>query len=84
MWVHYTPSILKQGRLTHKEAQTDEGEEEVEAEELQKREVAKDPWEPLLKPITQDNKVNGGNPAWVVRSYDVKDIYTNSKTKKAT
>ena len=84
MWAHYVPSILNQGRLTHQEVAAEEGEDEVEPEELQKREVAKDPWEPLLKPITQDNNVRGGNPAWVIRSFNVRDTYLNSKTQKPT
>lgn len=49
MWVHQVPSILKQGRLTHMEGKPIEGEEDVEAEELMKREIAKDQWEPRLK-----------------------------------
>lgn len=61
-----------------------EGEEEVEPEELQKREVAKDPWEPRLKPITKDAKIMGGLPAWVLRSFNVKDSYQNPVTKKHT
>lgn len=51
MWLHHLPSILKQARTTHKEPKAEEG-EEIEPEELMKREVAKDPWEPRLKPIT--------------------------------
>jgi len=54
-----------------------EGEEEVEPEELMAREVQKDPWEPRLKPISQDNKTRGGTPAWIVRAHNVKDIYIN-------
>jgi hypothetical protein len=38
-----------------------------------KREVAKDPWEPRLKPITNDAKVQGGLPAWILKSYNVKN-----------
>jgi hypothetical protein len=34
MWVHHTPSILNQGRLTHMEGKPVEGEEEVEPEEI--------------------------------------------------
>lgn len=83
-WVHHTPSILKQGRLTHKEGQPLEGEEEVEPEELLAREIKKDPWEPRLKPISKDKQTKGGTPAWVVRSYNVRDTFMNPTTKKAT
>jgi hypothetical protein len=56
------------------------GDEEVEPEDLLKREVAKDPWEPRLKPITNDNKIKGNHPAWVLKSYDVKDSFLDGKT----
>ena len=36
-----------------------------------KREIARDPWEPRLKPVTDDKKVQGGLPAWVLKSYNV-------------
>lgn len=60
-WLHFVPSILNQGRLTHMDPKPveAEGEEPVEPEELKKREIAKDPWEPRLKPITNDNKTKG-------------------------
>ena len=44
MWVHLHPSILNQGRLKHKSPKAPEGEEEVDEEELMRREVARDPW----------------------------------------
>ena len=40
-------------------------------EELLKREVAKDPWEPRLKPVTDDNKTMGNMPAWVLRKHAI-------------
>jgi hypothetical protein len=51
MWQHKDPSILNQGRTKHTESKPGPGEEELEPEELQKREVAKDPWEKRLKSI---------------------------------
>lgn len=83
-WVHYTPNILKQARLTHKEGKPLEGEEEVDPEVLVAREVAKDPWEPRLKPITDDAKTLGGMPAWIVRSYDCQKQFVDDKTGKQT
>ena len=69
MWLHYLPSILKQARTTHTEAKAEEG-EEIEPEELQKREIKKDPWEPRLKCIGKDDKTNGGAPAWIIKSFN--------------
>lgn len=80
MWQHMTPSILKQGRLTHMPGQPLPGEEDVEAEDLLKREVAKDPWEARLKSISSDNKTKGELPAWVLKSFGVKDSYLDGKT----
>ena len=68
MWLHFLPSILKQGRVTHKEGKPKEGEEEVDPEELLNREIAKDPWDRRLKPITEDSKIKGGLPPWILRS----------------
>ena len=80
-WVHLAPQILLQGRTTHMEGKPLEGEEDVEPEELLKREVAKDPWEPRLKPIINDNKTPGGMPAWVLRSHGVaNNSFVDEKT----
>lgn len=79
MWVHHTPSILNQGRLKHKEPKVPEG-EEIEPEELMKREVAKDPWEPRLKPVADDAKTPGGMPAWIIRTYNTEDKYFDEKS----
>lgn len=52
MWLHKDASILNQGRTKHTDPKPGPGEEEVEPEELMKREVAKDPFEKRLKPIS--------------------------------
>lgn len=70
---------MKQARVTHKEGKA-VGEEEVEAEELVRREVRKDPWEPRLKPITRDNKTVGGLPPWIIRSFNADAEYYDPKT----
>ena len=49
-----------------------------------KREIEKDPWEPRLKPITNDKKTIGGMPAWVLRSYNLNEQYIDEKTGKPT
>lgn len=56
MWLHKDPSILNQGKTKHNEPKPGPGEEEVEPEELMRREVAKDPWEKRLKPVIDDKK----------------------------
>lgn len=81
-WVHFVPSILKQGRLTHMEAKPAEGDgDEVDPEELKKREIAKDPWEPRLKPITLDCATKGELPAWTLRSYNSCHLFLDEKTQ---
>lgn len=82
-WVHFVPSILNQGRLTHlppKEAAEEEpsGEEPVDP---MKKEIAKDPWEPRLKPILKDTKTKGEMPAWIIRSYNCGHKYMDEKTQ---
>lgn len=54
--------------------------DEVDPEELKKREIAKDPWEPRLKPITLDSKTKGELPAWTVRSYDCSYLSMEEKS----
>ena len=59
-----------------------EGEDDIEPEELLKREVSKDPWEARLKAITKDTCTRGGTPAWVIRAYNTRDSYINPQTNK--
>lgn len=54
----------------------------MDPEELKKREIAKDPWEPRLKPITHDSTTKGELPAWTVRSYDCSHLYLDEKTQQ--
>ena len=39
------------------------------------REIKKDPWDPRLKPLTDDNCTRGGLPAWLLRSYDISNTF---------
>lgn len=84
MWQHKDPSILKQGRTKHTDPKPAAGEEDLEPEELMKREVAKDPWEKRLKTIGDDQKTKGGMPAWIVRSYETQSSLVDEKTGKST
>ena len=61
-----------------------EGEEEVEPADLLAREVKKDPWEPRLKPISDDACHKGGTPAWILRTYGIKDAFLNPQQAKCT
>ena len=81
MWVHQDASILLQGRTKHAEPPA---QEDVEPEELMKREVAKDPWQKRLKPISDDDATRGGLPAWIVRAHDTHTDYIDDKSKKAS
>ena len=47
-------------------------------------EIKKDPWEPRLKPLTDDAPTRGKLPAWLVRAYDAQDNYEDPKTKGPT
>ena len=48
-----------------------------------KREIAKDPWEKRLKPISNDESTRGGLPAWIVRAHDTQTNYVDDKSNKA-
>lgn len=84
MWVHHGVTLLKQGRLTHKAPKPGPGQEEMDPEDLMKLEVAKDPWDPRLKPITLDQQTRGKMPAWVIRAYNVESDYVNAKSGAQT
>lgn len=83
-WVHYSPAILNQGRFKHADPKVLPGDEDLEPELIQAREVAKDPWEPRLKPISDDEHTRGGMPAWVLRSYDTDQDQINLRTGAKT
>lgn len=74
MWVHYTQNILKCNRITH----IDQGEGDETGEVMKKIEAA-DPYEPRLKSITNDARVKGGLPAWVVKHCGEQDVFGTPK-----
>lgn len=78
-WVHYVPSILTQGRTTHLDGKP-VGDEEIEPQDLLAREVAKDPWEPRLKPIGADKAHLGGIPAWIIRTHGAQDAFVDERS----
>ena len=56
MWCHYSVGILKNNRTAHMDPEVPE-DQEIDPEELLKQIEAADPYEPRLKPITQDAPV---------------------------
>ena len=56
-WIHYPPSILKQGRVSH----FLETPEEADPEEFKKKEMEKDPFEKRIKPVVEDNYIKGAS-----------------------
>ena len=76
--------MLKQGTTKHADPQPGPGDEEVDPEELMKREVTRDPWEPRLKAITEDTQTKGKNPAWLLRGYNLNTDQVDPKTGKVT
>ncbi|EGR29011.1 radial spoke head protein, putative [Ichthyophthirius multifiliis] len=65
-WVHSKPNILNEGRLKHT---IPEAEENQDQEELAKKIMQKDPFEPLIKPLNLDKPPQGYESAWAIRSY---------------
>lgn len=73
MWVHAKPNILINGRTTHLDpeepADLPEG-EEFDPEEAKRQIEAQDPYEPRLKPILEDERINiaGGKVTSQIRA----------------
>lgn len=65
-WVHAKKSILKSNRVSHMEPEAEEF-GEMEPEEVQKVLDKRDPPEPRLKPITEDDSRSGEDSAWTLR-----------------
>ncbi len=65
-WVHYPKSVLLNNRTGHMEPEVPEGDEREPADIL-KDIVKKDPYEPRLKPVTEDEGVDGASTSWTVK-----------------
>ena len=57
-WIHFLPSILNQGRVSHFIEVPDDN---PEPEEFQKKEKAKDPFEERMKSIVKDKFIDSGS-----------------------
>lgn len=64
-WVHHPKSILDNNKTDHQEPVLEEGDEREPAEVL-KEIIKKDPFENRLKPITEDDAIDGG-AAWTLK-----------------
>lgn len=83
-WIHYPPSILKQGRVSH----FLEPPEEADPEEFKKKAMEADPFEKRIKPITEDKFIQGASSIsnikispWKLTQYFEDQIYTNPYIK---
>lgn len=73
-WVHYNQSILNAGRTTYLETDPPEG-MDISPEDYMKIVESKDPTEKRLKSISEDSKIKGNHPAWVLRYCGDKTSY---------
>ena len=83
-WIHYPPSILKQGRVSH----FIETPDEVDPEEFKKKQMELDPFEKRIKPITEDVFIQGASAIsnikiipWKLSQYMEDNIYVNPYIK---
>ena len=83
-WIHYPPSILKQGRVSH----FIESQEEADPEEYKKKQIELDPFEKRIKPVTEDIFIQSVSqiskikiPAWKLTQYMEENIYINPYIK---
>lgn len=70
--------------MKHLEVKPAAGQEDIEPEELMRQEIAKDPWQPRLKPIALDEHVRGGMPSWIIKYFETQSNSINAKSKKKT
>jgi radial spoke head protein 4/6 len=88
MWVHASPSILKNSRTMHLEPEEpgeDDPNQDFDPEEAKKQIELADPFEPRLKPLTKDERVYIGGIVkaqsltmpWVVRHVGDTSEYTD-------
>jgi radial spoke head protein 4A len=83
-WIHFLPSILKQGRVSHF---IEVPEDAPDPEEYQKKERSKDPFDERMKSITKDNFLLSGSltnvkiPAWKLCQVYEDKVYINPYIK---
>lgn len=86
-WVHFNPSILNNCRTVHLDPPEDDGTEGYDPEEAKKAIEAADPFEPRLKPISEDCKIKMGRysamqSAWTSRLIGDSTEYLTEAGKK--
>lgn len=72
-WVHYSKTILRMNKTAHSV-----GEEVEDKEKEIDRVLRMDPYEPRLKPISNDKACKGCYPAWILRCYGDQMTYAMS------
>ena len=83
-WIHYPPSILKQGRVSHF---INVPEDAPDPEEYTKKEKEKDPFEKRIKPIVEDITIKSNSltnvkiPAWKLSQVYEDKVYVNPYIK---
>lgn len=84
-WIHFPPSILNCGRVSHFIDETPEG---VDPDEYRKKIMDKDPFEKRIKPITNDKGIESGFKSdyieitpWRLDQYYENNIYINPYIK---
>lgn len=81
-WVHYTQSILNQGKCRQPDVKEDEFPEGTDPEEMKRLTELRDPSEPKLKWIGKDQKVRGGLPPWLIKTFQLGEYTKSAKGEK--
>jgi len=84
-WVHANPNILLNNRTTHLEVEDNGDNPDFDAEVEKKKIEAADPFDPRLRPLTQDSpipmtalyKPDRSAPSWTLRVYGDTKTYLN-------
>lgn len=74
-WLHLPKAILNNNRTGHLEPVPEEG-DETEPQVLLNRILAKDPYNPRLKTITEDNQIDELGIAWTIKLHGQKTRQT--------
>ena len=71
-WVHSVPHILNQGRILHKDQETPEN---VDPDKFKADLIAKDPFDKILKPISDDKPLTSSVPKIRIPSWKIQFLY---------
>lgn len=86
MWVHAKESILLNGLTQHKDVEDDGTNPDFDPEQAKKDLEQKDPYQPRLKPLSNDDHVtiseNHKIPAWQIKLCGDKTDFAHFKDPK--